>query len=203
MKTKFYLCPVCGNVLVKIEDSGVTPHCCGREMVELEPGTTDASLEKHVPVLSFSPCCKPSPTCDNDLIDSDDNSPFPSLAATGSAPEHPHTSECCQPDDKHPHECCDVNVKVGAKPHPMSPEHHIRFIWLETENGAQLRYLRPDAPAVADFCVANDCATAAYAYCNLHGLWKADSPATTRTAPEPSDKSCKKNNKHLWEGQKS
>lgn len=51
METKFYQCPICGNIVMKIKDSGVTPHCCGKEMNLLIPGMTDASLEKHVPHL--------------------------------------------------------------------------------------------------------------------------------------------------------
>lgn len=47
---KFYQCSHCGNQAVKFLDSGVPLVCCGQPMEELEPGTTDASLEKHVPV---------------------------------------------------------------------------------------------------------------------------------------------------------
>lgn len=51
MKTKFYYCPVCGNVIMKLADSGQTPHCCGREMWLMKPNSTDAAQEKHVPSL--------------------------------------------------------------------------------------------------------------------------------------------------------
>lgn len=51
MATKFFYCPHCGNVVVKFLDSGVTPYCCGSEMVELQPGTSDGSGEKHLPVV--------------------------------------------------------------------------------------------------------------------------------------------------------
>lgn len=53
MKTKFFYCPICGNVVVKVIDSGVTPHCCGQEMVELKPGHSDGDGEKHLPVVAF------------------------------------------------------------------------------------------------------------------------------------------------------
>ena len=65
-----------------------------------------------------------------------------------------------------------VLVEVGSVPHPMLPEHHISFIWLETENGGQLRRLDPGKPAVAEFCDCKDKVIAVYEYCNLHGLWK-------------------------------
>ncbi len=47
----FYICKHCGNVVVKFEDSGVPVVCCGEEMAVLNPGTIDASLEKHIPVV--------------------------------------------------------------------------------------------------------------------------------------------------------
>ncbi len=52
MKTKFFKCRHCGNVIVKMVDSGVPVSCCGEEMTELMPNTTDASGEKHVPVVT-------------------------------------------------------------------------------------------------------------------------------------------------------
>lgn len=47
---EFYRCEICGNIIVKLEDSGMKPYCCGRVMTLMEPGTVDASLEAHVPV---------------------------------------------------------------------------------------------------------------------------------------------------------
>lgn len=48
--TKYYYCTVCGNVIVKVHDSGVMPMCCMREMEEMVPGSTDGKIESHVPV---------------------------------------------------------------------------------------------------------------------------------------------------------
>lgn len=50
MKIKLYKCNTCGNVIVKIIDSDMTPSCCGKQMSELRPEMTDGALEKHVPV---------------------------------------------------------------------------------------------------------------------------------------------------------
>lgn len=50
---KLFKCNHCGNVVEKIVDSGVGVVCCGEPMVELTANTTDAALEKHVPVLSI------------------------------------------------------------------------------------------------------------------------------------------------------
>jgi superoxide reductase len=53
-KQRFFLCKHCGNLIGMIHDYGVPIICCGEEMTELVPGTTDASLEKHVPEISIN-----------------------------------------------------------------------------------------------------------------------------------------------------
>ena len=50
MKQKFLICEHCGNIVAVIRDKGVPGYCCGEEMQELIPGTTEASGEKHIPV---------------------------------------------------------------------------------------------------------------------------------------------------------
>ena len=54
MKTKFYICNHCGNIITKVHDAGVPVLCCGEKMTELVPNTVEASGEKHVPVPSVS-----------------------------------------------------------------------------------------------------------------------------------------------------
>lgn len=120
MKTKFYRCSHCGNVIVKVVDAGVPVVCCGEPMQELIPNTVDASNEKHVPVVT-------------------------------------------RIDD------CHIKVEVGSVPHPMLPEHHIAFIYLETENGG-IRVDLTDKPE-AVICTCSNKPVAVYEYCNLHGLW--------------------------------
>ena len=137
MATKFFLCTTCGNVVVKVVDSGVGVVCCGQEMKELIPGTTDTLMEKHLPVVE-------------------------------------------RIDDR------TVKVKVGSVPHPMSREHHIVFIYLETEHGGQIQYLDPEGPAEACFCICEDKPVAVYEYCNLHGLWKTD----FKDCPDDAGKGC-------------
>ena len=66
-----------------------------------------------------------------------------------------------------------ITVKVGSVFHPMTEEHSIEWVYLETERGGQRMMLRPDEEPVAVFALAHgDRAVAAYAYCNLHGFWK-------------------------------
>ena len=69
-----------------------------------------------------------------------------------------------------------ITVKVGSVPHPMVENHYIEFIALETVQGLQIKYLESDYEAAeAVFSLADDDkAVCAYAYCNLHGLWKKE-----------------------------
>lgn len=68
-----------------------------------------------------------------------------------------------------------VTVTVGSVEHPMQDAHYIEWVILETEKGYQKVDLKPDQPPVAEFFVPEgDKPIAAYEYCNLHGLWKAE-----------------------------
>lgn len=53
MKRKFLLCRRCGNIIEMINDSGVTPICCGTDMNELTPNSVEAATEKHIPVVEI------------------------------------------------------------------------------------------------------------------------------------------------------
>ncbi len=122
---KFYRCKHCGNIIAYVHASGVKVRCCGEEMEEISPNTTDAAGEKHVPVIS----------------------------AEGQT----------------------VTVSVGSVEHPMLDAHYIEWIMLETKEGRQRKTLKPgDSPVAAFSLVPGDEVVAAYEYCNLHGLWKAE-----------------------------
>ena len=67
-----------------------------------------------------------------------------------------------------------VTVTVGSVEHPMQPEHYIEWIALKTKAGNQRKALKPgDAPKAVFAITDGDEVEAVYAYCNLHGLWKA------------------------------
>lgn len=67
-----------------------------------------------------------------------------------------------------------VTVKVGSVEHPMVEAHYIQWIALETKQGSQIKYLKPEQKPQAVFTLADgDELVATYEYCNLHGLWKA------------------------------
>ena len=67
---------------------------------------------------------------------------------------------------------CNIKVEVGSVAHPMLPEHHIAFIYVETENGGIRVDLKEKPEAV--ICTCSDKPVAVYEYCNLHGLWKTE-----------------------------
>ncbi len=67
-----------------------------------------------------------------------------------------------------------VTVNVGAIPHPMTEEHAITWVYLKTQSGGQRKLLKPGQEPIVSFLLDQDQPVAAYAYCNLHGLWKAD-----------------------------
>jgi len=67
-----------------------------------------------------------------------------------------------------------VKVRVGSVAHPMIPAHYIEWVSLQTKAGNQRKALAPEqAPEVTFALTDGDEVEAVYAYCNLHGLWKA------------------------------
>ena len=68
-----------------------------------------------------------------------------------------------------------VHVQVGSTAHPMVEEHYIEWIALETDKGVSVRWLHAgDAPKAAFVLADGEKPVAVYAYCNLHGLWRAE-----------------------------
>ena len=71
-----------------------------------------------------------------------------------------------------------IKVKVGEECHPMTDEHHIRFIILETTKHRYEEWwpwmkekLIDNKPEVKFHIDSNDKPLRVYAFCNLHGLW--------------------------------
>ena len=127
MEIMFYRCNHCGNLLIPAIDALVDPVCCGDLMEELVAGSTDAALEKHVPV-----------------------------------PER-------DADGKH------INISIGSVPHPMTDEHLIQVVVLvQGDRFGVIRLNAGDEPKAVCTFDDNSMPTTVYAYCNLHGLWKAD-----------------------------
>ena len=62
-----------------------------------------------------------------------------------------------------------IKVEVGSVAHPMSPEHYIAFVYVETDRGGIHVNLKDNPEAIIS--VGDAKVRAVYEYCNLHGLW--------------------------------
>lgn len=115
---KFYQCENCKKVIISKEELAL------EGWKELIPCSTDAAVEKHVPVVEKK--------------------------------------------------CGRLRVSVGSVMHPATEAHYIEWVAVETKDGYQVKYFAPtDTPEVAFALKAGDEVLGVYAYCNLHGLWKA------------------------------
>ncbi|MEG1613848.1 MAG: desulfoferrodoxin family protein [Clostridia bacterium] len=65
-----------------------------------------------------------------------------------------------------------VSVTVGSVVHPMTEEHYIDWIYLETSEGGMRK--KCNGKPSATFTLDGEEPIAVYAYCNLHGLWKTE-----------------------------
>ena len=67
-----------------------------------------------------------------------------------------------------------VEVNVGSVDHPMVDVHWIEWVQLVTDKGSYRKALNPGEAPKVYFLLAGEKPLAVYAYCNLHGLWKAE-----------------------------
>lgn len=68
-----------------------------------------------------------------------------------------------------------VRVDIGSAPHPMVEEHYICWVYIQTTKGGQRKNLQPGEEPAAVFCLTDgEELVEVFAYCNLHGLWKAN-----------------------------
>lgn len=65
-----------------------------------------------------------------------------------------------------------IKIAVGSTLHPMQPEHYIEWIALVVDDKVEFKFLKPGEEPKAEFAEVKT--GNAYAYCNLHGLWKAE-----------------------------
>ncbi len=66
-----------------------------------------------------------------------------------------------------------VTAKVGSVAHPMQEDHYIEWVEIVHGEKTQREFLQPGAAPEATFDCPGGQVTAR-AYCNLHGLWKAE-----------------------------
>ena len=65
-----------------------------------------------------------------------------------------------------------VTVSVGETEHPMTEEHSIEWLAVETDDELILKRLKPNEAPKAEFFVGENKKITVFAYCNLHSLWK-------------------------------
>ncbi|MBE6857553.1 MAG: desulfoferrodoxin [Ruminococcus sp.] len=65
-----------------------------------------------------------------------------------------------------------VSVSVGTASHPMTDEHGINWVYLETDRGGQRKCLKGEQVPEVAFSILDEKPVAVYAYCNKHGLWR-------------------------------
>lgn len=148
----FLICEHCNKLVVQEKvDNTSTIICCSEPMHELVPHTAGNLSESHLPIITF----------------------------TGGFSANT------------------ANVKIGSIPHAMSEEHHIEWVYLRTTQGGQFKHLTVGKEPVVRFAFADEDAYSycnrsvcqmgwgkckfnckrgftAYAFCNLHGLWKTE-----------------------------
>lgn len=129
------------------DDTATEGHSCGMNRCEV-CGLTGIILDEDGIIRS---CCgQPMQTILHESV-SDDSTHFPIFHEEGRK----------------------VTVKVSGKAHPMSEEHHIAFIAIQTNLGCMRQDLSPGMEPEAVFTLSEDeHVKAVYAYCNQHGMWK-------------------------------
>ncbi len=86
-----------------------------------------------------------------------------------------------------------VYVTVGEVAHPMTPEHSILWVYLQTDRGGQRKCLVPGSEPTVSFALSDETPLAVYAYCNLHGLWMAEVKEPLVCPLRPIDTKSKEN----------
>ncbi len=81
-----------------------------------------------------------------------------------------------------------VTVSVGSTLHPMTEEHFIDWVYLQTTQGGQRKNVCRDGKPEVTFALSGgDKPVAVFAYCNLHGLWKSRSLNHENTLRDATD----------------
>ena len=151
----FYRCEKSGDILALIKSGGAPPKCCGEDMTNLVANSTDAAKEKHVPVIIREGA---------------------KIKVSVGSVLHPMTADhfiewiALVTDDK----LDVVHLKPGKEPKAefiyYSGQSEIPFTGKDDE-------IVPNCEGQPCNFVYSDKSTnkiTIYAFCNLHGLWKAE-----------------------------
>jgi superoxide reductase len=150
----FYRCEKCGNMVALIRSGGGELTCCGQAMTKLKANTTDASQEKHVPVVEYKK--------GNIKV------------AVGSVP-HPMIAE---------HHIEWIALVAGSKFQMvyLKPGMEAKAEFFYPLGGDEEIYVGKDDEVVpncegvpCNYVIKDSSITEVmvYEYCNLHGLWQA------------------------------
>lgn len=121
---KFYICPETQTVVEVVAGQPAPLTIDGKPMEELVPNSTDAAVEKHMPVLSV----------ENGVL----------------------------------------KVSVGEVEHPSIEKHWIPFVAVKAGDLVLRRSINATEKPVAEFPLGSyKGEVEVYAWCNLHGIWKA------------------------------
>lgn len=154
-ETLFYRCDKCENIVALIKSGGGTLMCCGQGMTRLQANSTNAAKEKHVPVMSLE---------------------GGKLKVTVGSIAHPMTEEhfilwiALVADNK-------IEI-VNLKP---EMESKTEFVYFSGDDEIPFTgkndEIVPNCEGQLCNFVYSDKASkevVVYAYCNIHGLWKAE-----------------------------
>ena len=189
MEMKIYRCAVCGQTVVIVKGMDVPLVCCGEDMEEVNAADcgTNAAAENEMKnenaEMKFYRCAicgqtvaivketdAPIVCCGENMeeVNCDEKNPGDTEAS-----EEEHVPVITVKDGT-------ATVTVGTKPHPMTEDHLIEWICLVTDCGSQCTSLLPGQEPKAAFRLREgEKVKAAYAYSNLHGLWKSDKVSGT------------------------
>jgi len=145
-KLEVYKCEKCGNIVEMLHGGVGKLICCGEPMKLYQENTTDAAIEKHVPVVEKLKDCLTKSSAEAIVTGG-----FGGTKKVGDR----------------------FKVKVGSVAHPMVDDHYIEWIELIADGKLCREYLKPGDAPEAIFCVAADEITVRE-YCSVHGLWKKD-----------------------------
>lgn len=151
----FYRCERCGNIVALLKSGGGTLNCCGQDMTKLVANSTDASQEKHVPVIKKE---------GNKFIVEVGSVAHPMAAE--------HYIEWIALETNGRLEV--VHLKPGMKPQAefVSSEEMQEEIYTGENDEEVLNCEGQPCNFVVN--KVPEAKVTAYAYCNLHGLWKAE-----------------------------
>lgn len=117
---RFFYCPECNQVHIRLIDSDKPIVCCENPVEELVNNPISDELDEHKPTIR----------------------------KIGNF------------------------VTITVDHHPMLDIHHLLFIFLETNQGFQYKYLKQDSLPKVEFILAqNEEIVNVFVYCNVHLLW--------------------------------